>query len=192
MSGDIFYCHNWQGQGSVLASSTGHEVLNILQCTGSLPAMNYPAKNVSKEGLGKSCCTLFKIIGWDINVFIHSLTIPSISTNIQTRLETSIELTAVHMLLPPRYNQPDHIFLFSTSKQHLEDHRTTQHCFPGTHLYMFLSRTGIRFNQFIMELGASENINDNKHTTHSHNWATYGSPCLHLCIYLFIHLLIHL
>jgi len=41
-----------------------------------------------------------------------------------------------------------------------------------------------------MELGASENINNNKHITHSHNWATYGT--LSFIMYLFIHLLIHL
>lgn len=64
-------------------------------------------------------------------------------------------LTAIHVLIIPRYKQLGHIFLFSIGNQHFPNRaEQQQHGFLGTYLSTLLTQIAIRFNQFTLELSA--------------------------------------
>lgn len=99
-----------------------YDLMSRGQWQDSLPWIIQPQMSSGRQ---KSYFTLFKIICWEMNIFIHSLITSSIFMNIQSGLEIRMVLTAVHVLITHRHSQLDHISLFSISNQHLPKMRTT-------------------------------------------------------------------
>jgi len=92
------------------------------------------------------------------------------------------------MLITPRYNQTDHIFLFSTSNQHLEDDNTEQNNIAFLVLIWICScpeqvsdLINILWNWVLQKILIIINI------LHIPIIGPHMALCLLLCIYLFIY-----
>ena len=69
-----------------------------------------------------------------------------------------------------RHNQLDPTFLFSISSQHFSNN--AEHWFPGIYLCMLFIQIDLHWNWALKKCINSKNI------LNTHNWTTYGFPCL--------------